>query len=1428
MNIFQEAAVDLAVGSNFLPQRMKYKFPQQRNDVSIYLLSDSFEYDIQMIKDAPIPKNDYKNIIIPFKIVDRFGNRIYRYISTQNEFTRKVNYINQQKMIPPIIPIRYPYPKVIIDNLYISISEIMKTLTPNIRSMSQTMIKDEIFDIFKRFMSHLSFSKRKILLIDTQRYTIYKNPTVDMYKSDLINALLTAYIYLPPEKIKKLEWTLIFRGKDVDYKFDLMNFEKRDVPRMRAMLDKIGKENPTSAHTNEEAESPFDKKEEEPTLPTLEEETDDDEGGMDIDEELQHIVHSNEDSVKTINSTIMSLKKKFNVADNPSSENDDDIKQSQLYQAKTMDVNAELLNRIHNIKLDTTNVDVYQKISDEIIPSGTGDIEKKKLQEAAKKVAKTDVTMKNDTDVLNSVSTAREEEIRKKVGQIKLNNITFDSLTSVTDVPIPKASVPTDVVSTNEMVTRGSKFASVTKAYEDKLLDRDIVSVFMNFSKLPDGFYVTNIEVTDVSTVTSMINNWRITLRNKQTDRQSIINIRIPKIKNGRFYNNGIWYNIGKQDFPIPILKIGKSTVIITSNYQKITVERYDTKSLVDIGMLVKVIDKFAMEAGKSKYTKAGISSNTNSKFISTIEYDEYAQRWLHFINKEDQLEIYFNRVQCLKAYSFVTVNQNEFCCGMHNKVPIVVNTDTGLTRDGKSLTDIMLNSLPEHMQTAYKQQKPGKLSMYTSITIGVTIPLGVGICAWEGMSTLLKKAGCKYQYVDKTFNDPHYFMIPFKDKILAIENTVPNQLIFNGFYRINTKAYNTADFEIPIMSSNSVFIDIFNQQFFKQYSQLTTFITYYRFFVDPITADVCDHFNIPNDISGMLVYASNLLADNHFTSENRASLYRIRSTEIIPAIIHYRLAFAISKYNNASGSQSRDNKLVFNPNEVINELLAVPNVEPMSALNPAVELHTRETITKKGFKGVNSERSYTIKKRSYEDTMIGKIAISTSVYANVGIVRQLSADPKITSVRGYTSSEGADGKYDDLSLASFSELLTPGVVARDDAPRTAMACSQSSHLVPIDSSQPVLISNGVDEIVPAYLSEEFSYIAEDDGVVLDMNEDYMVLRYKNGEKRAVHIGHTQSFNSGSGFYVDNKLEPNVKVNDKFKRGDILAYHSRFFNKDSTGVVRMNIGPLLKVAFLGNYSTYEDAGAVTQSMSKKMKSSLSMAQTIKINASDDIDKIVEVGTEVEYGDPLVVFGLGDTGDKSVDNFLKAFQTAGGNHAIDIAEHAKRVITAKHSGTVVDVKMYTCKSLDKLSPSLFKIFTQYFKENVKKRQILDKYDKTNSVYKMGTLYMLPTEPLKGTTIKGITTDVLIEIYIEHSDEASAGDKITVYGANKQVISEVIPAGLEPYSEDNPNEEISMFATPGAVMKRMIPSVIIIASGNKCLVELKKQVRQIWNQ
>ena len=1436
-------AVDFNSRPSYLPTQQRFRLPSENSDVSIFLLSDSYEYDLEMIKSFPQPKMSYKNLLIPYRFVDTIGGKPIRYILTQNEYNKKVTYAQNQKMIPPLITIRFPYDKTYKENLYIPFSEIIQKITPVFKSMSVNTIQDQIFNIFGLIANKHNFSKRKVLWIDTRRFQIYNNPTIKSFQTDPVNALLTAYALSPKEKLKRASWTIVFHTPDEDYKFDLSTFEDRDRQRLRQMLSKVGVPYVGASYgapseDAKEAIGSLDEIQKDAELAEKDEATknalmnelqpseeittkakDDGVRIAQLDENLQRLQDTHKSVTRDLKSTIAALFDQYGV-DKVEPKPDDPTKKNrqQLFDAKAFSINADLQNRINpNQTIDQAKA---KALSDNLTQIGDSPVEQQMIAQAAQKIAN-DAQPADDVNVLTSTSSPREEKLRQQMGNLKLNNVTFSKLVQVSDVPKPSPLKPLKTTSTSSVAQKGSTFINIAKEYEDKLMDRDIVATLMNLSKPQDGFYVTNVEITDRSNVVSLVNDWKITLKSKENGLQTIIHIFIPKMFNGRFFANGTWYTIDKQDFPIPILKINAKTVIITSNYNKITVARYDTKSLVDLTALRKIIDKQVNPDGSNKYIKPGANSNANMKYISTIEYDEFAKIWYTFDAPDADAHFCFNRNECLKRWQFVTVNDHEFCCGMIGKTPVVIDTDTAKTRQGKTLTQVIVDILPDFLQQEFYKSKPGKTSMYATVKIGNTVPLGVAIAAWEGISSLLKMSGCEYRIVELRFKDPNYIIYPFKDKAVAIKNTILGQLVFNGFYRLNTKAYNFADFDIPIMESNSIYVDLFNQHFFSQFSQLTTFITYYNFFMDAITADVCNHYNMPNRLPELLIYSANLLCDNVHNNEFDSTLYRVRSSEIIPAMIHYHLAVEMSKYNNRTGSRSRKAKFQFNPNCIIQELTNLETCNQISALNPMIELHARETISTKGYKGVNNTRSYSEARRSYNDSMIGKIAMSSPNSANVGMQRQTTADPKIESVRGYTSASTVeDGNFSDLQLASFSELCTPGTVSRDDAVRVAIGCSQTGHIVSTQGGQPCLITNGFDEIAPAYLTEEFTVMAKDDGKVLEIADGYMIVQYKNQEKQAVPIDSKLGFNSGSGFYVDNKLVPNFKAGESFKKNEILAYHERHFSKDSTGQVRMNVGTLAKVAFYGSYFTYEDSGAITTRMSKKMSTNIIMKEIVKLDATEDIDKVVQVGDEIEIGDPIVTFGLGDTGDKSVDNFLKAF----GADAED--DTFKRVIKADHAGKVVDVKIYTNKSLDKLSPSLFKIVSDYFKKNRAKRKILDKYDGTSSVYKLGTLYDRPTEPLKTPTIKGINTDVLIEVYIGHDDEVSIGDKLADYGACKQVISEVIPDGLEPYTESEPDEPIDIFQAPSSVLKRMVPSLVVNAAGNKVLVQLKRKCKKIW--
>ena len=138
-------------------------------------------------------------------------------------------------------------------------SDFMRTANINIRSLSIKYMQEHIFDMFLHTLNFFNYSNTKVLLIDTNRYKIYNNPTPQNYKSDIINALLTAYVYNEESSIKPLNVTLIFRTQTADYKFDLRTFNRqRDITKYRKLLQMIGTTSEMTSTTDEDAGESID------------------------------------------------------------------------------------------------------------------------------------------------------------------------------------------------------------------------------------------------------------------------------------------------------------------------------------------------------------------------------------------------------------------------------------------------------------------------------------------------------------------------------------------------------------------------------------------------------------------------------------------------------------------------------------------------------------------------------------------------------------------------------------------------------------------------------------------------------------------------------------------------------------------------------------------------------------------------------------------------------------------------------------------------------------------------------------------------------------------------------------------------------------------------------------------------------------------
>lgn len=1026
------------------------------------------------------------------------------------------------------------------------------------------------------------------------------------------------------------------------------------------------------------------------------------------------------------------------------------------------------------------------------------------------------------------VSTARDAAMRKRQEEIKLENMTFQDVKNMNAAkrPIPEKDISGALHTINDNM-KTVRFANVNKDYIENVIPADLMNAFTCLNNKSMPFYVRDIQTKDTSDELNYKMTMKVTLEDEAHQRH-VVTVDIPKFLDDKFlYLGGNKKLINKQNFLYPVVKTAPDTVQIVSNYNKIFVRRIGAKSISSVERLIKLI--YANPDAMKLFT-VGNAYITNKQYLTTLEYDEFSKVITKF--KTPTCTIFFNQEEATKYIADHNIEApkcdvgSEIFIGFRDKNrELWLNSETQMVGD-EPLCDIIAAELPENIREEYFKTRNTKKVMYSTATLmKQSMPLIVYMLYWEGITSVFKKMNLRYEF-SKSYPKsvkPSQGVIRFKDCYMLYDADMATALLMNGMKVLDTESHDLNEY-----NSVEAYVDYFKKVYGKV-SIMSAISNYYDFMIDPITEEILRDINLPTDLIDVCIYANSLLVDDSYTFESSQRIARVRSSEVIPAILYYQLSRSYLEYKNSNGKK----KLSLPRNAVIKELMALQTVEDYSTLNPVVELEKDRSISAKGYRGVNVERAYTEEKRSYDASMIGVIGMSTSPDGNCGINRTLTMEPNITSARGYVDiKENERDDLKDVNVFSPGELLYPLGATRDDSIRTAMAVKQSKHVIPVKNAAPALIANGSDEAIRFDLSSDFVINAAEDGKVIDYDpkSNILMLEYKSGKHQAVNLAPNIVKNGGGGFYLSNELITKYKVGDKFKKDDAIAWHKDFFKDDGMNGLRMNVGVLEKVAIISSYNTYNDCTVITKKLAGDAEANMTFCKSVVIGKNSNVYDIRKVNNHINIGDPLIAY---DTSFEDSDlNKLLASLSDDNKELID--EGSKNVIKSKYAGKIVGIKIYSAVELEDMSPSLRKIVSSYYNGVKEKKGFLDKYaDEGSSIVKCGLLVNETTgkiEPNIYGVIKGqkINDDgVLIEFYIEHPDILGVGDKIAYFTALKGIIGEIIPEGYEPYSEFRPDEEVSSLIPPSSILKRQVPSILITVLGNKIMVELKRKLEEIYN-
>lgn len=1025
----------------------------------------------------------------------------------------------------------------------------------------------------------------------------------------------------------------------------------------------------------------------------------------------------------------------------------------------------------------------------------------------------------------SEASLKRDKELQVLQKKLKVDGKTIPEWTEPKpeDYVIEETNVSSKVTTTNDNV-KTIKYANFDKAYNEKMMKKDTMRVITSLNDKELPIYIRDIKVEDSSDELNYKETYTVSLEDGNRVRHTL-KFDMPKFYDNQFmYLGGNKKIINSQFFLMPVLKTGPDEVQIVTNYNKIFLRRFGGK----MSSKTERFKKFLSNPIDGVKVTFGNSTKINIPYKTTLEYDIISEKIVS-VSSKDATYIFDQGIvhEKLKDRT-VNMDKDFMCIGFtSNNDPIYLDLNREIVVGSElGLIDYIVESLGSKAQELYEGTPAGgKKFMYTRATImakDIPIVLLLGYC--EGLSTVLKKGNVNHYFTDKRPRvDTNQGVVQFSDGYLVYDRfPYQNSLLMNALEGLPTKAYSYAD-----MDSIDVYIDLFDT-LFNSRNLASAFDTFYEFMIDPITKEILEDLKYPTDFVSLVLFANSLLADNSFDDELNMNNVRLRTNEILNAILYKNIADAYSRYRVTSANRNPV-KMSIPKDAIIKSLLSQPTVEDYSTLNPIYESTKTRIASLKGLNGMNLDDSYSERKRAYDKTMVGTVGISTSPDKNVGVHRYLTMEPSVTGVRGYINANKDDLK--DVNMLTPGELLTPGCVTRDDSLRVSMASKQSTHIVPVEKASPVLISNGTEQTIQYYLSSDFTIIADEDGEVVERDDNIgvVVVKYKSGKCRAIDLKPRTVKNASSGFYLANTMTCDLKVGQKVKANDIIAYDSKFFTNDGFNGNRFNIGSLQKVAIMSTYANFEDSSFVTKKISEDMASDIIMMKDVIIGADANVSNCVKIGDHVEVGDVLIAF------EKSHDDDAvnKMLASVGEELQEDIKALGKQTAKSKYAGVIQDIKIYATVDLEEMSPSLRALVASYYSKINKKKNLISKYDKSSGVVRAGMLLNETSGKLTpgvDGTIKGrpVFDGVLIEFYIKYHDPITTGDKITYFSALKSTIGEVIDEGYEPYSEYRPDEEVSAFIAPLGILARQVPSTIIAVLGNKAIVELKRHLKEIYEE
>lgn len=1119
------------------------------------------------------------------------------------------------------------------------------------------------------------------------------------------------------------------------------------------------------------------------------------------------MVNSKQDAIKFIR-LIKSLQNNERIIDDEPNNSKDGIVTSIIN--KIEDNNGIVIHSLTGEKLsDDEQEELKAKLVEKINDAAEGAsneeeaLDKMEEDEQLKQILS---DLQDNTETGPKISSTRAARISKAQDDFmkkKVNGKTVKEMVTTSNKPaeLPEKALP---IKTINEEWKHLKTINFEREYD---LDADIMRILHSLSV--DKTYpvsILDVNVEDTSTTEDFIFTYTVKCED-YSGKRFTLKFDIPKFRDNRFMRLRGNDKIFSIEMPLlPISKTDPDTVQIVSLYNKIFVTTYYTSAGKSNPYSDRLAKSLAKYDGKGLDIIPGDNSRICTKYELPIDYIDLASQYSRIKFRstavKENIAIYFNQDE-IRSIPGVNAKYG---------IPVAMTASGKViyyTGDENMTISTFISGLiddPRFIEI-YESRNTSKKSTYSRAKVLNTyIPI-IAILAHDlGLVSAMKLAGVKYEITEKRIKDPNKDVIKLNDAYIYYEQNYSSMMLMNGLKDCGLEEYSIKD-----INSRMTWLNVLDN--FGGRIKSDGLDNFKDLMYDPITIEISRDYNLPETYHEALVYASNLLVDNKYTSHIDLSTNRYRTNEVIAAQFYRAISDSYKDYA-LQNKHGRSVPMTMKQSAVIDLILAQNTTSDLSIFQPLNEIETKNTISTKGVTGMNEERSYTIEKRGYDDSMVNIICQSTGFASTVGVNRQATINPQIVGGRGYFKQTGVD-EMNIVNTLGITEALSPFMLTSDDPFRNDMTFVQTSkHTTPIEYASPLLVTTGADAAMPYLTSDMFAHKAKKKGKVSAITDEYMIVDYDDKTQEFVPLNEQTMKNSDGGFYITLQLKTDLKVGQTVKPDTILAYDNKSFStRVGGGQVSYNMGCLAKVAILTSEDGYEDSGVCSEWLSESMKSDIVVMKDVNLSPMVNVLHITKKGQEVIEGEPVLIF-QNAYDEEDANLLLKNLNTDDG----DISEIGRMVIKSKVTGVISDIKIYRTCEIDELSDSLKKIVTAY-ENNIKKiKRIADKAD--------NEVRFSPHDKLpQAGKLKNID-GVLIEIYMKYHDKMSVGDKSVLNNANKCVLTDIYPDDQAPYTDFRPTESIDQIGSASSLDGRILTSTIKVGALNKAMIELQRKMCDIY--